>query len=134
MIGCRTALDSTCRDLAEKLGRAVARKPSSFILLPLCAVCAALFPFVNGFVGALGSRSGAGAIQLFTPEYSECAVARSRMQSLFPDGGYFTDRTLLAPNLLIVVVEAKDGSNVLQPTIVAEYERLRLMLEGIVVS
>lgn len=56
------------------------------------------------------------------------------MQMLFPDGGYFADRTLLAPNLLIAAIEAHDGSNVLQPTIVAEYERLRRELEGIAVS
>uniref|UniRef100_A0A914WFU1 SSD domain-containing protein n=1 Tax=Plectus sambesii TaxID=2011161 RepID=A0A914WFU1_9BILA len=134
MIGCRTLLDVACRDLAEKLGRIVARSPSCFILLPLCAVCAALFPFVNGFIGALGSRSGAGAIHLFTPEFSDCTLIRDRIQALFPDGGYFADRTLLAPNLLIAIVEAADSSNVLQPAIIAEYERLRRELEGIVVE
>ena len=75
-------------------------------------------------------RSGAGAIELFTPVDSECIEIRDRMKHLFSDGGYFSDRTLLAPNLLILIVEAKNGLSVLDSAVVREYERLRFQLES----
>ncbi|KHN80051.1 Patched domain-containing protein 3 [Toxocara canis] len=51
------------------------------------------------------------------------------MHSIFPDGGYFADRTFLSANLRIVLLEAKSG-NVFEERFIRYYATLRNYLEN----
>uniref|UniRef100_A0A915BNA5 Uncharacterized protein n=1 Tax=Parascaris univalens TaxID=6257 RepID=A0A915BNA5_PARUN len=52
------------------------------------------------------------------------------MQMVFPDGGYFSDRTFLSSNLRVVLLEAKTGS-IFDERFIEFYSYLRKYLENI---
>ncbi len=122
--------DGRFRELMGKLGSVIGTHPFPFLIFPPLIAAALSYPFVSGIVRhSRVSGEPDRSLKLFTPSNSPSEVSRRRMSEIFPDGGYFTDRSLISPNLLIILVSAKDGGTVFREHIVQQYAELRSTLE-----
>lgn len=116
-----------------KLGMLIGRCPLPFLLLPSCISLCLVYPFLEGLRDYKKfAVTRAGAIELFTPVDSWAQNQKQKMESIFTDGGYFSDRTVISPTLFILLVSAKDGGTVLRDDVANEYSTLRTSLESMI--
>ncbi|PAV78443.1 hypothetical protein WR25_13243 [Diploscapter pachys] len=102
--------------------------PHLFLFLPLLLTSLTLYPMLMS-ISQLHSQSSIGNIQAFTPSNSIFHSTKAKMASIFPDGGYFSKRDFLSPNLRVVILNVP--SKLFEPSFVSAYALLRSKLESV---
>ncbi|GMT19844.1 hypothetical protein PFISCL1PPCAC_11141, partial [Pristionchus fissidentatus] len=115
---------------AYHFGHCVAAHPSLFVFIPLLLFVGLLHSTVDAVRSSLSPGSTSQNEELFLPDNGRIRETKEKLSRYFPDGGHFSTRSWLAPNLRIVILQAeREHTNVLDPNMMELYAELRSTLE-----
>ncbi|KAF8358235.1 hypothetical protein PRIPAC_93230 [Pristionchus pacificus] len=115
---------------AYHLGNCVARRSSIFVFLPLLIFVGLLQSTIHAIRSSLAPGNSHLNEELFLPDNGRIRQTKERLAQFFPDGGHFSTRSWLAPNLRIVILQAQGDRRTLMDALGLElYASLRSALE-----
>ncbi|GMS89867.1 hypothetical protein PENTCL1PPCAC_12042 [Pristionchus entomophagus] len=120
---------------AYHFGRCVSDRSSLFVFLPLLLFVGLLQSTIEAIRSSLAPGNARLNEELFLPDNGRIRQTKERLSQFFPDGGHFSTRSWLAPNLRIIILQTQgDRQNIVDSSGLEMYARLRSTLERAEIS